>query len=178
MFRIESKVDTNSAQYKENYEANTAMHKTFKERLEQVKLVFGNVVLMVEQVLEPAAEYLVGEQAPAGRSRKIGDAVAAGQFHLGFSRPAGKVQQALAVHHPFPLGNGFGQVFGRQGAQDVAVIPRMLFHITQRRPVLAHGALPQHLAREKKIEPLMKRGEDLQKRMFDFLERIDATLKI
>ncbi|MBD3333149.1 methylcrotonoyl-CoA carboxylase, partial [candidate division GN15 bacterium] len=38
MFRLESKVDTNSANYKENREANLAMHRRFKERLEKVKL--------------------------------------------------------------------------------------------------------------------------------------------
>ena len=34
MFRIETKVDTTSAQYKENYEKNRAVHLEFKERLE------------------------------------------------------------------------------------------------------------------------------------------------
>ncbi len=38
MFRIESKVLTNSDIYKENYEKNTAQHRVFKERLEKVKL--------------------------------------------------------------------------------------------------------------------------------------------
>ncbi len=38
MFRLETKVDTNSAIYKENREANLAMHRQFKEHLEKVKL--------------------------------------------------------------------------------------------------------------------------------------------
>jgi len=38
MFRIETKVDTASAQYKENCEKNRAVHLEFKERLEKVKL--------------------------------------------------------------------------------------------------------------------------------------------
>src|SRR5512140_2403029 len=38
MFRIESKIDTASALYKENYEKNKAQHAIFKERLEKVKL--------------------------------------------------------------------------------------------------------------------------------------------
>jgi acetyl-CoA carboxylase carboxyltransferase component len=38
MFRIETKIDTNSAAYKENFEKNKAAHALFKERLEQVKL--------------------------------------------------------------------------------------------------------------------------------------------
>jgi acetyl-CoA carboxylase carboxyltransferase component len=38
MFRIETKVDTNSAAYKENFEKNKAAHQLFKERLERVKL--------------------------------------------------------------------------------------------------------------------------------------------
>ncbi|MEW6413071.1 MAG: carboxyl transferase domain-containing protein [Candidatus Zixiibacteriota bacterium] len=38
MYRIESKVDTKSATYKNNYEKNKAQHLTFKERLEKVKL--------------------------------------------------------------------------------------------------------------------------------------------
>jgi len=38
MYRIESKVDTKSAIYKENYEKNKAQHLEFKERLEKVKL--------------------------------------------------------------------------------------------------------------------------------------------
>ncbi|MDF1545234.1 MAG: carboxyl transferase domain-containing protein [bacterium] len=38
MFRIESKVDSKSAQFKENVELNQAQHRQFKERLEQVKL--------------------------------------------------------------------------------------------------------------------------------------------
>ncbi|MCK4606733.1 MAG: methylcrotonoyl-CoA carboxylase [candidate division Zixibacteria bacterium] len=37
MFRIESKVDTKSAQYKDNYEKNKAQHLEFKERLERTK---------------------------------------------------------------------------------------------------------------------------------------------
>ena len=38
MFRLESKVDTKSAVYKENLERNKALHSQFKERLEKVKL--------------------------------------------------------------------------------------------------------------------------------------------
>jgi acetyl-CoA carboxylase carboxyltransferase component len=38
MFRLESKVDTKSAIYKENLEKNKALHVEFKERLEKVKL--------------------------------------------------------------------------------------------------------------------------------------------
>ncbi len=38
MFRLESKVDTKSAIYKENIERNKALHVEFKERLEKVKL--------------------------------------------------------------------------------------------------------------------------------------------
>jgi len=38
MFRLESKVDTKSAVYKENLEKNKALHVEFKERLEKVKL--------------------------------------------------------------------------------------------------------------------------------------------
>ena len=38
MFRLESKVDTKSAVYKENLEENKALHVEFKERLEKVKL--------------------------------------------------------------------------------------------------------------------------------------------
>jgi acetyl-CoA carboxylase carboxyltransferase component len=38
MFRIESKIDTKSDVYKENYEKNKSFHAQFKERLEQVKL--------------------------------------------------------------------------------------------------------------------------------------------
>ncbi len=38
MFRLESKVDTKSAVYKENVERNKALHAEFKERLEKVKL--------------------------------------------------------------------------------------------------------------------------------------------
>ncbi len=38
MFRIESKIDTSSAIYKENREKNLAAHRLFKERLEKVKL--------------------------------------------------------------------------------------------------------------------------------------------
>jgi len=37
MFRIESKIDTNSATYKENSARNKALHLEFKERVEQVK---------------------------------------------------------------------------------------------------------------------------------------------
>lgn len=37
MFRLESKVDSSSVIYKENYEKNKAVHAEFKERLEQVK---------------------------------------------------------------------------------------------------------------------------------------------
>ncbi len=38
MYRIESKVDTKSATYKDNFEKNKAQHLVFKERLEKVKL--------------------------------------------------------------------------------------------------------------------------------------------
>lgn len=38
MFRIESKIDTSSALFKENAEKNRAAHALFKERLEQIKL--------------------------------------------------------------------------------------------------------------------------------------------
>ena len=38
MFRLESKVDTKSASYKENLEQNKALHAQFKERLEKIKL--------------------------------------------------------------------------------------------------------------------------------------------
>jgi len=38
MFRIESKIDTNSEQYKENVNLNKAAHRLFKERLEKAKL--------------------------------------------------------------------------------------------------------------------------------------------
>ncbi|HUV30141.1 MAG TPA: carboxyl transferase domain-containing protein [Acidobacteriota bacterium] len=38
MFRIESKVDTSSATFKENAEVNRRLHAEFKERLEKVKL--------------------------------------------------------------------------------------------------------------------------------------------
>ena len=38
MFRIESKVDTTSVQYKENFDKNRAVHLDFKERLEKIKL--------------------------------------------------------------------------------------------------------------------------------------------
>jgi acetyl-CoA carboxylase carboxyltransferase component len=38
MYRIESKVDTKSETYKDNYAKNKAQHLEFKERLEQVKL--------------------------------------------------------------------------------------------------------------------------------------------
>ncbi len=38
MFRIESKIDTNSAQYKENAATNRSLHAQFKERLEKIKL--------------------------------------------------------------------------------------------------------------------------------------------
>ncbi len=38
MFRIETKIDTNSAMFKENVEKNRESHRLFKERLEQVKL--------------------------------------------------------------------------------------------------------------------------------------------
>ena len=38
MFRIESKIDTKSAAFKENAKSNKSAHATFKERLEQVKL--------------------------------------------------------------------------------------------------------------------------------------------
>ena len=37
MYRIESKVDTKSTIYKDNYDANRALHLEFKERLEKVK---------------------------------------------------------------------------------------------------------------------------------------------
>ena len=37
MFRIESKIDVNSATFKENAEKNKALHAEFKERLEQIK---------------------------------------------------------------------------------------------------------------------------------------------
>lgn len=37
MFRLETKIDTNSAIYKENYEKNKALHKEFKERLDIIK---------------------------------------------------------------------------------------------------------------------------------------------
>jgi acetyl-CoA carboxylase carboxyltransferase component len=38
MFRIESKVDTKSTIYKDNFDKNRALHVEFKQRLEQVKL--------------------------------------------------------------------------------------------------------------------------------------------
>ncbi len=38
MFRIESKIDTKSEQFKENLELNQAAHRLFKERLDKVKL--------------------------------------------------------------------------------------------------------------------------------------------
>jgi acetyl-CoA carboxylase carboxyltransferase component len=38
MFRIDSKIDTNSAQYKENAAKNKALHAEFKERLEKIRL--------------------------------------------------------------------------------------------------------------------------------------------
>lgn len=38
MYRIESKIDSSSPVYKENFEANKRFHAEFKERLEQVKL--------------------------------------------------------------------------------------------------------------------------------------------
>src|SRR5574341_602137 len=38
MFRIESKIDTNSSIYKENAAKNRALHSEFKQRLEQIKL--------------------------------------------------------------------------------------------------------------------------------------------
>ena len=38
MFRIESKIDTKSADFKENAKSNKSVHSAFKERLEQVKL--------------------------------------------------------------------------------------------------------------------------------------------
>ncbi len=38
MYRIESKIDTKSNIYKDNYEANRALHLEFKERLDKVKL--------------------------------------------------------------------------------------------------------------------------------------------
>ncbi len=38
MFRIDSKIDTNSAQYKENATKNKSLHAEFKERLEKIKL--------------------------------------------------------------------------------------------------------------------------------------------
>lgn len=38
MFRIESKIDTKSADFKENAKSNKLVHAAFKERLEQVKL--------------------------------------------------------------------------------------------------------------------------------------------
>ena len=37
MFRIESKIDTKSADFKENAKSNKSAHAIFKERLEQVK---------------------------------------------------------------------------------------------------------------------------------------------
>ncbi|MFZ1682684.1 MAG: carboxyl transferase domain-containing protein [Candidatus Zixiibacteriota bacterium] len=38
MFRIESKIDTRSAQFKENHDKNRAQHLDYKERLEKIKL--------------------------------------------------------------------------------------------------------------------------------------------
>lgn len=38
MYRLETKVDVNSDQYKENYQANKAQHLKFKEELEKVKM--------------------------------------------------------------------------------------------------------------------------------------------
>jgi len=38
MFRIESKIDTNSSVFKQNAAKNKALHQEFKERLEQIKL--------------------------------------------------------------------------------------------------------------------------------------------
>ena len=38
MFRIESKIDTNSIVYKDNFKRNKSLHAEFKERLEQIKL--------------------------------------------------------------------------------------------------------------------------------------------
>lgn len=38
MFRIETKIDTKSDLYRENFAANTEQHKVFRERLEQTKL--------------------------------------------------------------------------------------------------------------------------------------------
>jgi len=38
MFRIESKVSTNSPEFKENEQKNREQHRIFKEKLERVKL--------------------------------------------------------------------------------------------------------------------------------------------
>jgi acetyl-CoA carboxylase carboxyltransferase component len=38
MFRIESKIETGSTQFKENAEKNKSLHREFKQRLEQIKL--------------------------------------------------------------------------------------------------------------------------------------------
>ena len=37
MYRIESKIDTNSVQYKDNFEKNRVQHLQFKEQLDKVK---------------------------------------------------------------------------------------------------------------------------------------------
>ncbi len=37
MYRIESKIDKGSAQYKENFEKNKAQHLEFKENLDKIK---------------------------------------------------------------------------------------------------------------------------------------------
>ena len=38
MYRIETKIDTASAQFRENTEKNKALHREFKERLDKIKL--------------------------------------------------------------------------------------------------------------------------------------------
>ncbi len=96
---------------------------------QQVKLGFAAGFLMLEDIPQADGIALVGEQAPAGRSRVFGNPEFLGQLDLALAAPARNVQQLLPVHPSLFFGDGFRQVFGAQRAQDITFIAGMLGHI-------------------------------------------------
>ena len=109
-------------------------------------------VLVFKQVLQAGRIAFVCEKAASGRRWIIRNTEFSGQFYLCFAGPARNSEQHLAVHPSLFFRDGFGQLFGAQGAQNIPLKSGVFFNISKRRFCLGHGTLAKHFPAEKKIK--------------------------
>ena len=105
------------------------------------------------QIRQLGAVLFIGEEAAAaGGLGVVVQSIAFGQRHLRLARAAAQIEQFLPVHPAPLLGDGGGQEFGAQGAQQQAARSGFPRHHGHGVAPLGHGPLAHHLAGDDEIE--------------------------